>query len=125
MALLKEFSVAAIAVVCFVVIIALSITALPAIYGYRILAGRVEVVVFGVIPIFSFDGQNIIEVKRQSSWSTFFYSPFRTLRVGNRLSGESIILVRRGFIKYVIFTPRNVNEFYASLRALTTPSAGC
>jgi hypothetical protein len=73
---------------------------------------------FGALPILSLRSGNIVEVRRERLQTLLFYPPFRTLRIGNRFSRESVVVVRQGFVKYVIFTPTNVSEFYSSLRAM-------
>lgn len=120
---LTEVSIALIAVAGFVLVFAFWIALLPMIYGYRISHDRVEVMVLGIVPIFSLDHRNIVEVRKEKLWPTFFYPPFRTLRLGNRLSGESVIIVRPGLIKYIIFTPKNATASYNSMKAIAPASA--
>jgi hypothetical protein len=114
----KEFLVVAPVVVGCVLIFAFSIWLLPAIYGYKISDDKVEVMLFGILPIVSVNSGDIVEVRRERSWALLFYSPFRTLRMGNCFTNESVVVVRRGFSKYVVFTPENVDEFYSSLRTI-------
>jgi hypothetical protein len=90
------------------------------IYGYRITASGVAIMLFGTIPVWRVPFRDIAEV-RKTSWSQTW--PFRSLamfsalRLGNRVWGP-IILIRRKTrgLRIILVTPDRPDEFINEAR---------
>jgi hypothetical protein len=92
---------------------------LPFVYEYRTSVEMVEVRAFGIVPVFSLRAGDLVDVNIEEAGSLLAmmrHNPFRTLRLGNRITRRYVVVTKRGLIKYVIVTPKNVDEFCQLIR---------
>ncbi|RDZ29063.1 hypothetical protein [Lysobacter silvisoli] len=96
------------------VVLVAVVFALPLIYDYRFANGRVEVVLFGKIPVYWIDGRDIesIEVGDWNDLGLF------TVHAGNRLRRSGIVVIRRktAVLYQVAITPRHPRAFVAQVQ---------
>jgi len=94
------------------------------IYSYRTNGSGIKVVLFGFITTLSIEYADIVEIRKISFREACFGTGFLTLRYGNRLWGD-IVLIRksRGFFHSIVITPDNTEEFISEVqRNLDIPS---
>lgn len=95
-------------------------TILPFLYDAKLTADRLKIVVFGIIPMASFNPNRFIDAYIERGLVTFAHNPFRTLSLGNRLRFRHIVIIRRGIIKTILLTPSNPELFLDKLRELSS-----
>jgi hypothetical protein len=87
------------------------------VYGYRIANGRVEIVLFRIVPIRWVSLKNIKEVRAIGSNDWGALGPWDAERWGNRIVGPMVLIERReGISKKLLITPDNPDEFIRNVR---------
>lgn len=96
------------------VIFAMVILMLPMIYNYRFSNNRIEVVLFGAIPIY---GINMKDVESISIGGWRDLGLF-TVHFGNRLRSSGVVVIskRSGLFHRVAITPRDPESFVAAAK---------
>lgn len=91
---------------------------LPFLCDYDLRKGRLRIIVFRCFPIAHFRTSQFREafIMERALYPTHFFNPFRTLRLGNRIGKDRVVIVRAGILKNLILTPRNPKEFLTELR---------
>jgi hypothetical protein len=112
----------------FALILASSVWLLPFAYDYRISLKGIEVRVLGIMPVFSLRAGDVLDVGVENADTLLKLigpNPLRTLRLGNRITKRYVIVTKKGLVKYVIFTPKNIDEFCNLTRSMigTQPSS--
>lgn len=97
--------------------LSLMLVMLPLLYDYRIDHGRLKIVVLFFVTIASFDVSRFENVRlvERGDLRMFAFNPFRTLRLGNRIRRQRVVIERRGIIKNLILTPKNPTEFVSQI----------
>jgi hypothetical protein len=108
-------------IVVFGFLLSLSVAAfmLRFLYGYRIGPDGVYLLLFNLLPIWKYDSKKILEVKRVTFGqvcSTILRHTWRVLFLGNNILGPYVVLERSGFLRYIIVTPKNADEFCAAVK---------
>ena len=95
------------------------------IYDYRLSDHAVEVLLFGLIPVWNLPFEEIQAI-RKVSWRELGIgrSAFRRmLRVGNRLFGQSVLITRkRGWVLHVVVTPKDADGFVSRIERELDPT---
>jgi hypothetical protein len=82
------------------------------VYGYRIANGRVEVVLFGLVPMRWVYLGNIKEIRTVSSSNGAVLGPWDAERWGNRIVGSMVLIeTHKGISKKILITPENADDF--------------
>ncbi|HEX3675695.1 MAG TPA: hypothetical protein VHU87_15595 [Rhizomicrobium sp.] len=97
---------------------AVALALLPVLYDYRIDHGRLEIFVLRFITIASFSVARFtdVQVVKTEDLRIFARNPFRTLRLGNRIRRQRVLVERRGIISNLILTPGDASRFVAQIR---------
>jgi hypothetical protein len=88
------------------------------VYGYRLKNGNIQVTLFHVLPIYRIRIEDIETIRKASAWRELglFDS---TLRMGNRLFGDAVLIgKRKGVVRRVVITPPDANAFVSQVLAL-------
>lgn len=86
---------------------------------YRLTERTVDLVLFGLIPMWRFRYSGIEDIRQISFNETWWYMPytFTTLRAGNRLVGDIVAIHRKsGFPKYILISPDDAQDFVRRAR---------
>ena len=87
-------------------------------YGYALTATSFEVRLFGWFPLFRVARRDIVDAAVWRASLTDIAAGFTTLRVGNRISRNAVVITLRGrFPRRIIVTPDEPGELLAKLRA--------
>lgn len=85
------------------------------VYNYRVSNTRIEIVLFGKIPIKSIPFSNIVELRKMAFKETLPFKSmemFLALRFGNRVWGQIVsIQQKKGLIKTILISPDNADRF--------------
>ena len=86
-------------------------------YSYTISKDSIRVVLFGKIPLFRIPFSNIAEIRKISFKEALIdIEYFSTLRFGNRIWGDGVLIRRKeGFFKIIVITPDNADEFISKI----------
>ena len=99
-----------------IVVVCLIVWAQSGIYSYRIENGAIEIILFHVAPIYRIPILDIVAI-RKASWSELGVGG-RTLRLGNRVVGQCVLLEKRGgWLRRIVITPADADNFIARVKA--------
>lgn len=88
------------------------------VYGYRLKNGTIQVTLFHVLPLYWIRVDDIETIRKASSWRELGIAD-TTLRMGNRLFGDAVLIgKRKGLVRRVVITPPDANAFISQVLAL-------
>jgi hypothetical protein len=97
---------------------------LRVIYSYDIRDGAIWFVLFSMFPIARIPMSDVVEVSRATN-RTLWLNPWRTLRLGNRIFGASVVIRRqRGLIRSIVITPSDPDRFIDQCNAMMSERVG-
>lgn len=98
------------------VVLFVMIYGLRFLYGFRVCNHAIEVVLFGVFPVYQVRVEDVAEIKKV---------PWRDLRIGggilrlgNQFAGQCVLIQKRtGWFRRVVITPKNPDAFISQVIA--------
>ena len=85
-------------------------------YGYRLANCAVEIILFRALPVYRIPVRDI-ELIQKASWRKLGIGG-TTLRLGNRLARECVLIQKRtGLIRRIVITPDDADRFISQVNA--------